>query len=529
MIEKYKTLLVFGFILAILFLTIRGISGSPDEAYFASTYWQGNGPLELSPEKGRFVLLYSLVERGTDKLNANLANFAVPDVGYFNDGFVSLFAPGVSLISIPGYIVGRYFGISQVGTYASITLFAFMNTILIYKIAEKLGANQTACLIASIVFIFATPSFPYAVSFYQHHISVFLILFSVYLLFKDVKWYRAALVWVLYGTAIIIDNPNAFLMLPIIIFLIVKIFDLKILKRSITVKFNIYTLLSAVFFIIPLILYGYYNYKAYGNPFILSGAVQSVDYIDHEGSPGFFEEDEHSDRDSENLFSLFYTRNLVNGLYIHLFSPDRGIIYYAPIMLIALISITRLKKLDTPIILLLSIAMVNITIYSLWGDPWGGWAFGSRYLIPSYAIFSIILSVIISQTGSKLYVFLVCLFGVYSIGVNTLGALTTNKLPPKIQVLELERISNKEQKYTYVRNFQYLRNEGVKSYIYNQYLSDYISAVNFYYSLSLLIMFMFSLLIFYQYTPTPVSTNNSFNFFRNLQKFKTLPLLNRLI
>ena len=34
---------------------------------------------------------------------------------------------------------------------------------------------------------------------------------------------------------------------------------------------------------------------------------------------------------------FFKTRNLLNGFYIHLLSPDRGIIYYAPVILLGLL------------------------------------------------------------------------------------------------------------------------------------------------------------------------------------------------
>jgi len=62
-----------------------------------------------------------------------------------------------------------------------------------------------------------------------------------------------------------------------------------------------------------------------------------------------------------------------------------------------------------------AIAGTNLMIYSMWGDPWGGWAFGSRYLIPAYAAISVFLAVALEKfRRDKLFLLMVFMAFVYS-------------------------------------------------------------------------------------------------------------------
>ena len=191
-------------------------------------------------------------------------------------------------------------------------------------------------------------------------------------------------------------------------------------------------------------------------------------------------------------------------------SPDRGIIYYAPVVLfgIAGIIIAIRKKIQMTSVLVAVIG-ANILLYSMWGDPWGGWAFGSRYLIPTYAILSIFTAIAINRWGNKiLFVIPFILVSFYSVGVNVLGAITTSAMPPKIEVLALEKISNTVQKYDYFRNWDYLSGGNSKSFIYQTFLEKYISSVTFYGILTISICLVLGFLIIYQYVYSRKGASN---------------------
>src|SRR3989344_1802836 len=128
--NKMKILLTI-FCVIILTLTVKGKSGNPTETTMNDLGWTTNGPFELSPERGRFALTYSLVENKSVGFSIPVARFASPDVGYKDGRYVSLFAQGVSFLSIPGYLIGKFFGASQVGAFLTSSFFAIFNFILI--------------------------------------------------------------------------------------------------------------------------------------------------------------------------------------------------------------------------------------------------------------------------------------------------------------------------------------------------------------------------------------------------------------
>ncbi len=465
-----------------VFLALRGVSGNPTPDVLNTPIWKENGPFELSPERGRFALVYSLVEDKSLYFSLPLARFVTPDLGFSNGHYVSLFAPGVSLLTVPGYIIGNFFGASQVGTVSVIALFAVFNALLIEQLSKNIGADAISSKIAGLTFLFATPAFAYAVSLYQHHISTCLILLSVLMLVKYNKsWISLALIWFLCGLAVIVDYPNFFLMFPIGLVALAKAVSFKQNTKKYLVNLSFSKMLATVGLIIPVVILLIFNYFSYGNPLTLSGTVASVQSI---------EEDVLRDENTQDVTILsgdsvttfFDSRKLINGLYIHFFSPDRGTVVFAPILIFSLIGIVLLYKREQSIMpLLLGVLMINIILYGMWSDPWGGWAFGSRYLIPGYAILAIFSSVALSKYKKHVpYLFAFSIILIASYSINTLGALTTSANPPQIQIASLEEISGRKERFSVDRNWEYLNNSGTKSLVYNNYISKYLDPKTYY-------------------------------------------------
>jgi len=500
-----QLVLLFLFCALILGFSIRGIAGNPTSDLINQPKWKDNGPLELSPERGRFALTYSLIEDKSFQFSNNIGIFAKPDVAVYNGRFVSLFAPLLSFIIIPGYVVGKYFGVAQVGAFGVISIFALLNVILLRLIAIRLGAGKLPATIASLIFLFATPAFPYAVTLYQHHISTFLILLSIYALLKSNRILVLLIVFFLCALAIPLDYPNLFFMFPIGLFTLGRIFYLKKENSRALFKLNIIKLLTIFIMIIPILFFMLFNKASYDNPFQLSGTIESSKSLHTPGDLASLSTIQTYKKQKEatkkTAIGFFDTRNLLNGLYIHFISPDRGVIYYAPVILFGIAGILLAYRRKVQVFsLLVSIIGANILLYSLWGDPWGGWAFGSRYLIPSYAILSIFIALLLTYWSKKilfLIMFLVVAF--YSIAVNTLGAITTSALPPQVQVLELEKISGIVQKYTYSRNWDFLTSGQSKSFVYQTFLSSHLSPVVFYQILTVSICIVVGGMTLYYY------------------------------
>lgn len=509
-------------ILTLLIGVVRGITGNPNSNTLNDNSWKEEGPLELSPERGKFALTYTIAEDQTVWFSLPVARFSTPDLGYKDGRYVSLFAPGVSFVILPGYLLGRLFGLSQFGTFLIIGLFAFLNFWLIFAISRMLGSKKYAALVASATFSFGTPALAYGGSLYQHHISVFLILCSLWVLLKFKSNLALIPVWIMIGFSVAVDNPNFFLMFPIGLFALGRIVNFEKIKSKITLDLKPIAAFTILAIFIPLVCFMYFNKLSYGSPFQLSGTVEAVQEIDANGKPAkpslltetnldVVLQNEATNKGAEDprsAVSFFETRNMLNGFYTHFFSPDRGILFFTPIVLFGFLGMVMVYKKKNPIaVLLISIFAVNIAVYTMWGDPWGGWAFGSRYLIPSYAILAIFLSVVLSAWNRKLiFVLLFYPILIYSLSVNLIGALTTNRNPPKVEVLALEKLSGVEEKYTVERNWDYLKHTS-KSFVYQTFAKDKISAVQYFYILLGLSIGIVTLLLVLNYLDRTVKKN----------------------
>lgn len=462
----------------ILALSLRGLPGNPKAGELNTGHWIEFGPFELSPERGRFALLYSLIEDRSFQFSRDIFNFASPDVGILNGQYVSLFNSGISLIAVPGYLLGRVFGLSQIGSFAIVSVFAIINALLVISIAKKIGAGEIAAYLSGLMFLFATPAFSYAVSLYQHHISTFLILLSFRGTFSSKIILAQFIFWVSFGLAVFIDYPNAILMAPLVFYYLGKIIQGLWIKNRLVLKLDVVHLLTAIIaLILPLTLFLAVNQFSYGNPFQLAGTLQSVKNLG-------------SQNQDKTVLTFFNTRDLLNGFYIHLVSPDRGIISYTPVILFGIaglfIAFKNKVKLTS---LLFAIITLNVVFYSLWGDPWGGWAFGSRYLIPAYALMSIFVALFLTQVNRNLpaWVFFLMVM-TYSVAVNSAGALTTSAIPPQVEILALEQITKTEQKYTWQKNFDYLDRGLSKAFLFSSYFNQILTARQYHFVVITLII-----------------------------------------
>jgi hypothetical protein len=526
LISYSRNLALLAFIAVILALSIRGIPGNPTSERINDKSWTFNGPFELSNERGRFALLYSLIEDHSYQFSLPLARFAAPDLGYTNGQYVSLFAPGVSFIVIPGYLLGKIFGFSQLGTFAEIGLFAIGNVFLIRKIAKHLGASSLVASVSGLIFLFATPAYAYSVTLYQHHISTFLLLLSIWIIIRYNSVKSLLLVWFLAATAAVVDYPNAFMILPIVVTALGRFFVSVKDKSQLRLNFLYPRVFSFIGLVLPFAFLLYFNQMSYKNPFQLSGGVANVTSIDASGHPTAQplnddttitqkEDLEHK----QNVVGFFRTRNILNGVNVLFFSVDRGMIVFTPVILIGFLGMYLAIKKNVPSTpLLIAVCGMNILLYAMWGDPQGGWAFGSRYLIPSYAILAIFIAYLLQQWREKM-VFLTIFFVVlcYSVSVNTMGALTSNSNPPQHEAILLEKQFHLTQRYTYQRNIDLLNKNVSRSFVFQTFAKSSITAWQYYAGLLGLLLLPF-LILFSLISNTDKSKNFKF-------KMKPIPAI----
>ncbi|MEK7571573.1 MAG: hypothetical protein AAB553_04830 [Patescibacteria group bacterium] len=503
--KLFGNIFFFLFCALVLAVSFDGLVGNPTAQQLNQSAWLS--PFDSSNERGRYALLHSVVEDKSFQFSEDLARFSLPDLAYIDGKFVSLFAPGVSFIVMPGYLVGKYFGVAQLGTFAVVALFALFNVWLIRKIAVAMGAKPLAGTIASLAFLVASPAFAYATSLSQHHISTALLLAAVFLLIRFNNFFSLFAIWFLFAASIAVDYPNAFMMLPIVIFASWRMINVERLRNALEVKINFLKVVSVVGVIIPIILFLAFNNASFGSPFQLSGTLERVTEIEN-GKPAFdreisIEESEKARKEgtesSKGTVGFFNSRILMDGFYVHFFSPDRGMITYTPIMLLGFLGLIVASRKNVAYTgLLFAVIGINILLYSMWADPYGGWSFGSRYLIPSYAFLSVFIALLLTY-WRKSILFLLTFFVlfIYSTGINTLGALTDSNNPSRIEAEFLSREMHIPVKYTYERNLDALNSNGSQTFVYHTYAGNNVSGWNYYLSITLFIVIIMAFLILF--------------------------------
>jgi hypothetical protein len=317
---------------------------------------------------------------------------------------------------------------------------------------------------------------------YQHHITTFLILSAFFAAWGYVKggwksWFLAFYIWTAYGFSIFVDYPNLVLMAPVIVYFGYKSLLIQRVKDKINISFNLLFIISSIMFLFFIFLQGYYNYVHFGNWRKLSGELVSISTVkDIKKTKLNLEQSIQKAANKKSAGNFIKEENTSMSFAILTFAIDKGIFIFSPIFLLSLLGIySVLKKISAEHSALLGVVLASLFVYSSWADPWGGWAFGPRYLIPSMSILSLYVALWFKETRFKLLSTLTALLlFIISSAIAVVGALTTNQVPPKVEA-DVLKIG-----YNFLLNYSYLMKGKNSSFIYNTYLSSYISLVDYY-------------------------------------------------
>lgn len=479
--------------------TIRGVAGNPSADTIKATLDGAAKPFELSPERGRFAHVMTLAETGQYALTKQLANFVYPDVGYYKGNFYSYFAPGISYMSLPLYLLGAQFGLAQVATFAFVSLCSILALIFLYKICTDIFRMPVWASLASvIIFAFGSTAWSYAITLYQHHVTTFLILSAFYSVWKfkrqgKFSFLWASWVWLAYAIALFIDYPNALLMAPVMVYFFLSAWNLTHTEDRLKLTLRWSFVLASVFFIAVTFLHAYHNATYFGSAKRLAGSVVGYRTLEENNllgqDPAVIEEKLAARQaEKDNVVGFFREERVPTSPYILLFSRDRGLFIYAPIFIFAIFGLySMLKNKNMEVAILLALVLVNLFVYGSWGDPWGGWAYGTRYLIVSMSILAIAIGYWLANSVRHTWLkkSLVALFFVYSSAIALLGALTTNAVPPKVEADFLNL------KYNFLYNLDFLRAGRSGSFLYNTYLRDSLSLLDYYLALYVIVLAVF--------------------------------------
>lgn len=434
------------------------------------------GPFESSGSTARYAVTEAWVEEGTFMFNQDRAEFASPDVAGGDGKYFSLFTPGVSLLAVPFYWLGKTMGVPQITTYAFMSLLGLINMVLVAKLAGRLGASRAAAWLAGIAFLFGTNALAYSQTMTQHHLSVTLLLTSLWLVDQSNSWWRNILLGFVFGWSVMTDIPNLFMSLPVGFWWLSKHIQVATKRKKKVLRIDLRLVTIALSLIPVIYLFGWYNQQLTGSPVTLAQMVGRAKEFDAGKQQQTNEDKSLIDKQFEQKLPL-NTRDQMTSLWILLLSNQRGWWHYSPILSLGVVGLVwayARKERSALLNMMIATVMMNILVYSMFGDPWGGWSFGPRYLIPASALVCIGVGLLVEKWRTKWWgLVLAWLMLSVSVGINVMATLTTTLIPPKVEALNLvEPVA-----YTMKRNWD-LMNEGFNnSLVYQSWAKIRMSSI----------------------------------------------------
>lgn len=466
-------------------LTFKAVLGDPSYAEIMTSLKEPGKAFETSQERARYGLVKSLIIDKTLYLDKYAAE-SLPDIAHKDGHYFSVFQPGLSVLAVPFFKIGQIVNNPVIATFALPALFTIFSALFIFFFALKLNQKPFSAFIAAIIYCLCTIAWSYSITLYAHTASAFCLIAAFYFAYRsrNSSGFRFFLVWFFYGLAALIDYPNLIIGLPILIYFFRENFYLKKIK----IKNNFYTILnarltffySAIPFVALLGLLFFYNAETLGNWFEIAHNYRVTELIKNLPSYHY------------SITKVFDFQNIENGLFTLLISPNRGLLVYSPIAILAFWGFIRLFQRRPYFAKYIGLTfLANLLVYALFYDPWGGWAYGPRYLIVTLPLIAILVAESYESFKEKTFfvlIFILMFFSSFSISL--LGALTTNLIPPSAE-------TGKQESFLFALDF--LRRSGSESLVLNWINKlHYLSPENYFLLLILLFMTIFLPLFLYQ-------------------------------
>jgi len=286
----------------------------------------------------------------------------------YKGNYYSALAPGVAVLAQPfvglGFTLDGGFNVFGNAMLLSELFVAVCNAVaayLVFKLASMYFAQRTSAFVA-LAYAFSTIGWPFATYFFESDVSAMLDVLAVYLAIRMARSGSSRLADAVpcgaaLGAALTVDYINGILV-PI-----VSVFLLYTFRKSLAGFAKGFAgLLGAS--AVGILMLAVYNQAAFGNPLLTT---------------------EQAYQHTSSLLGSF-SYPILDGLYLDLFSPLRGVFVYCPILMLGALGfwfVPRRREMASEG-LLLAACFVGILIpYAMWYNAIGGEAFGQRFLVPA--------------------------------------------------------------------------------------------------------------------------------------------------
>ena len=290
--------------------------------------------------------------------------WSVDDFVYRGQNYSAL-APGTAFLALPfaglGFtLAGGYsaYGNVLVLTESFVALTGALASYVVYLLALQYFRRSTSIFLG-FAFALSTTVWPMATYFFQSDPSALFVLLAAYLAVRAFRkkgpaWELSTVAGLFAGVAFTVDYVNGVLFPIMVAFLLIG-------KRG-SVASMAQSGAGFVIGAVPgLAAIGYYNYTIFGNPFV--GTEQSYLHV-------------------PSVLGSF-TTSPAFGTALDLFSPARGLLVFAPLLVLGVMGYNgalRQRRLRTELLLFLAIFLGIFVPYSMWYDPFGGLSYGPRFL-----------------------------------------------------------------------------------------------------------------------------------------------------
>ncbi|QQG49404.1 MAG: glycosyltransferase family 39 protein [archaeon] len=394
-------LLVFLLPLAVYFVTLNG-------------FWATDHPSSLIDLDWAIYAHHSFAIGQVGDFQKNSV-----DIFAYNGSYYSASAPGAAILAFPFVALGFYlqggfavFGYVLPTSELFVAIANSLAAFVLYRIGKDFFFGELAAAFVAFSYAFSTISWPFATFFFQSDVSALFVLSSVYFLLSASKGEPghpsrdALLCGVSVGVALTVDYVDGILIFPILGYLLLGSKGPRAARLERGVLF---TMASAA----GVLLLFAYNYASFGNPFAASEQV----YLGGAGVLGAF------------------SFPLLDGAYLNLFTPLRGIFVYSPVLLVGVVGLLgslRPSKFDSRVAMLLVLFLCIFVPYSMWYAPTAGNSYGPRFLVAAIPLLLIPAGFILETLRSALrrsLVYLLYLAGVVLSGLASfVGAVPPDQM-----------------------------------------------------------------------------------------------------
>lgn len=302
-----------------------------------------------------------LLHHGTPMVKLQFPAYQIRE---FALGTYSKYGLGMSLLWVPFLGLEQALGISHLRLVAFVgPLLIAATTLVIFSLAGTLGATRRQAAIVTIAIIFGTFLFSYGTTYFSEPavaLCIAVALLGLARLGGSVGW--AAAVGGAVGLSVLFRTDSLLLVaIPVGGAMLALRPPLRHLVVAVAVA------------IPPMALWGWYDVARYGSVFSLG----------YQNDPGF-------------------THPFGDGLVSLLVSPGKGIIWFAPVLILTLWSIRGAYR-RWPILTILSVVLIGsrFLFYASWWAWDGGLSFGPRLIVPALPAFAIPMTALVIERGTN--------------------------------------------------------------------------------------------------------------------------------